>query len=193
VTPVATLAPVWVTARAAGTAALLSSSLALSAGLLMALKPKVLRRGRVELRAAHEAFALATMALIVVHGLAICFDPYLRPGVVQTVVPFAAHYKTLGTALGQVAAYGLLALGGTFYARRRLGGQRWRRAHRVIPVFWAVALGHALLTGTDAYTWWFAAAAALPVLSGVALLAARLAPAEEPASPASAAANASTS
>ena len=170
---VAALAPVWVTARAAGIAALLASSLALSAGLLMALKPAVLRRGRVELRAAHEALALATMGLIAVHGLAICLDPFLTAGIVETLVPFGSAYKPLGTALGQLAGYGFLGLGATFYVRRSIGSQRWRRAHRVIPVFWVLALGHALLTGTDTLTWWFLAAAATPVLAGLALLATR--------------------
>lgn len=193
----AALAPVWVTARAAGAAALLSSSLALSAGLLMALKPAMLRRGRVELRSAHEALALATLALIAVHGLAIAFDPYLKPGIVSALVPFANGYKTFGTALGQLAAYGFVALGGTFYLRRRLGSARWRRAHRAIPVFWVLALGHTLLTGTDTYAWWFMTAAAAPVLAAVALLASRWAPDAEagsaPASSPTATAKASTS
>ena len=65
-------------------------------------------------------------------------------------VPFAAPYRPVATALGQIAAYGMLALGATFYVRRRIGTQRWRSAHRWLPVFWLLAVGHGLLVGTDA-------------------------------------------
>jgi methionine sulfoxide reductase heme-binding subunit len=172
-TVVAEVAPLWVTARASGAAALVCASGSMAAGLLMALKPSVLRRHRVEVRAAHEALALATFALIVVHGLTLLLDPVLRPGLAGVLVPFASGFERVGTGLGQIAAYGMLALGLTFYARRRLGTQRWRRAHGAIPVFWALAVGHALLTGTDTGARWFLAAILLPALACGALLAQR--------------------
>jgi sulfoxide reductase heme-binding subunit YedZ len=172
-TVVADIAPLWVTARASGAAALLCASGSVAAGLLMALRLPALRRHRVEVRAAHEALALATFALIVVHGLTLLLDPVLRPGLAGVLVPFASSFERVGTALGQIAAYGMLALGATFYVRRRLGSHRWRRAHRAIPVFWALAVGHALLTGTDTGAWWFLAALLLPVLACGTLLAQR--------------------
>jgi hypothetical protein len=95
------------------------------------------------------------------------------PGLAGLLVPFASSFERLSTALGQIAAYGMLGLGLTFYVRRRLGSQRWRRAHRAIPVFWALAVGHALLTGTDRGAWWFLAAILLPALACGALLAQR--------------------
>lgn len=169
----ADLAPLWITSRASGIAALLCASLAIAAGLLMALKPAGLRMLRLELRAAHEAFALATFALIVVHGATLFLDPVLRPGLAGVLVPFASGYERVGTALGQLAAYGMLGLGLTFYGRRTIGAARWRRAHRLIPAFWALAVLHGLLTGTDAGSWWFLAAVLPPVAAGAALLAAR--------------------
>jgi sulfoxide reductase heme-binding subunit YedZ len=172
-TVLAAVAPAWTTARASGTAALLCSSLALAAGLLMALRPVSLRGQKLELRAAHEALALATFALIAVHGLSLFLDPVLRPGVAGVLVPFGSGFQRLGVAFGQIAAYGMVALGATFYIRRRLGSQRWRNAHRFIPIFWALAVGHAALTGTDVSSWWFLLAVAPPVLAGLALLASR--------------------
>ncbi len=147
----------------------------MAAGLLMALKPAFLRLHRVEVRAAHEALALSTFALIAMHGLTLLLDPVLRPGLAGVLVPFAAGYERVWTALGQLAAYGMLGLGLTFYVRRRLGSQRWRRVHRAIPVFWALAVSHALLTGTDTGAWWFLAAIGLPVLAAGALLVQRYA------------------
>jgi methionine sulfoxide reductase heme-binding subunit len=56
----------WITSRAAGTAALLLSSLAVSAGLLIGGK---LVKGRPGLRHLHEALSLASLAALVVHAV----------------------------------------------------------------------------------------------------------------------------
>ena len=156
------MTPVWTTSRAAGLAALMTSSLAISCGLLMALKIPALRRRAPELRAAHQALANATFALIGVHGVSLLLDPVLRPGLAGLLVPFAAPYRPLATALGQIAAYGMFALGATFYVRRRVGTQRWR-----------LAVGHGLLVGTDATTTWALVALAPPVAAAAALVSTR--------------------
>ena len=100
------MTPVWTTSRAAGLAALMTASLAISCGLLMALRIPALRRHAPELRAAHQALANATFALIGVHAVSLLLDPVLRPGLAGLLVPFAAPYRPVATALGQFAAYG---------------------------------------------------------------------------------------
>jgi methionine sulfoxide reductase heme-binding subunit len=167
--------PVWTTSRASGLAALMTASLAIACGLLMALRVPALRRRNAELRAAHQALANATFALIGVHALALLFDPVLKPGIAGVLVPFAGPYRPLATGLGQIAAYGILALGATFYVRRAIGTARWRSAHRWLPAFWLLALLHGLLAGTDTGTTWALAALAAPVAAATALLVTRLA------------------
>jgi sulfoxide reductase heme-binding subunit YedZ len=166
----AALAPLWVTARASGIAALLAASGSASLGLLSALRPSVTRGWRIELRAAHEALALATLALIALHAAALLADPVLKPGLAGVLVPFAASYRPLATALGQIAAIGMAALALTYYARRVLGAQRWRSAHRFIAGFWALGVAHALLDGSDAGRPWFVAAVLLPAATAGVLL-----------------------
>jgi sulfoxide reductase heme-binding subunit YedZ len=153
----------------------MTASLAISCGLLMALRVPALRRRAPELRAAHQALANATFALIGVHALAILLDPVLKPGLAGVLVPFAGPYRPLATGLGQIAAYGMLALGATFYVRRHIGTARWRSAHRWLPLFWLLALAHGLLVGTDATTGWALAALAAPVACAAALVVTRLA------------------
>jgi sulfoxide reductase heme-binding subunit YedZ len=169
------MTPVWTTSRAAGLAALMTASVAISCGLLMALRIPALRRRAPELRAAHEALANATFALIGVHALSLLFDPVLRPGLAGLLVPFAAPYRPVATALGQLAAYGMLGLGATFYVRRRIGALRWRSAHRWLPAFWLMAVAHGLLVGTDSGTVWALGALAAPVATAAALVITRLA------------------
>jgi sulfoxide reductase heme-binding subunit YedZ len=64
-------------------------------------------------------------------------------------------------------------LGLTFYVRRRLGAARWKRAHRFMPVFWALGVLHGILTGTDASRPWALALILPPVLAATAVLATR--------------------
>jgi sulfoxide reductase heme-binding subunit YedZ len=174
-TTAAAVAPIWVTARAAGIAALLAASCSACLGLVSALRPQSTRGKRIEIAAAHEAVALVTIALIVVHAIALLADPVLKPGLAGLLIPGAAPFKALATALGQIAAYGMLGLGLSYYARKRLGTQRWRSAHRFIPAFWLLAVIHGLTVGTDAGQWWFVAGLGLPVVTAAALLCGRYA------------------
>jgi methionine sulfoxide reductase heme-binding subunit len=68
----------------------------------------------------------------------------------------------------------MLALGATFYVRRRIGGARWRKAHRFLPAFWLLAVAHGVLVGTDATRPWALAALAPPIAVAAALLVTRL-------------------
>jgi methionine sulfoxide reductase heme-binding subunit len=175
------MTPVWTTSRAAGLAALMTASLAISCGLLMALRIPALRRRAPALRAIHQSLANATFALIGVHAVALLVDPVLAPGIAGLLVPFAAPYRPFATALGQIAAYGMLALGATFYVRRRIGAARWRSAHRLLPIFWLLAVVHGLLVGTDATKPWALAALALPVAAAALLVLTRVTAQQTPA------------
>jgi methionine sulfoxide reductase heme-binding subunit len=161
----------WLTSRAAGIAALLLSSVSVCFGLLMS--GRLLRRRRPDLRVAHEALSLATLAALAVHGLALLGDSYLHPSLAEIAVPFLSGYKTLWTTAGIVAFWALLALGLSYYARTRIGVQRWRRLHRFTAVAWLLGIVHSLGEGTDAGQLWFLAMTATVVVPALALLAAR--------------------
>jgi methionine sulfoxide reductase heme-binding subunit len=66
----------WITSRAAGTVALLLSSVAVCVGLLFGGK---LGKGRPDLRPLHEALSLATVVALVVHAVALLGDRFLSP------------------------------------------------------------------------------------------------------------------
>jgi methionine sulfoxide reductase heme-binding subunit len=163
----------WITSRAAGFAALVLASLAVSLGLLMSTK---LVKGRTsELRAAHDTLALATIVAIVVHGAALLGDQYMHPSIADISIPFASSYKQIWTTLGIVGGWGLILLGLSYYARRRIGAVRWRKLHRFTALAWLAGLAHALGEGTDAGQAWFLAMLALVAIPALALLATRLA------------------
>jgi sulfoxide reductase heme-binding subunit YedZ len=158
----------WITSRAAGTAALVLSSLSVCLGLLMG--GRLVKRRGVDLRVAHEALSLATLATLVVHGLSLLGDGFLHPGLGDVTVPFLSGYKTLWTAMGIIAFWVLLAVGLSFYARARIGQERWRSLHRFTALAWLLGVAHSLGEGSDAGQTWFLAMTAIVVVPAVVLL-----------------------
>ena len=65
-------------------------------------------------------------------------------------------------------------LGLSYYARARIGVQRWRRLHRFAALAWLLGLVHSLGEGTDAGQAWFLAMLAIVVVPAIGLLLARL-------------------
>ncbi|MCW3019171.1 MAG: hypothetical protein JWN10_1479 [Solirubrobacterales bacterium] len=162
----------WITSRAAGIAALLLSSVSVCVGLLMG--GRLLARRRPELRVTHEALSLATLVALVVHGLTLLGDSYMHPGLGDIAIPFLSGYKTFWTSLGIVAFWALLVLGLSYYARGRIGVQRWRKLHRFAALAWILGLAHSLGEGTDAGQTWFLASVAIVVVPALTLLLGRL-------------------
>src|SRR4051812_42018177 len=161
----------WITSRAAGTASLLLSSLAVCVGLLIGGK---LVKGRPDLRHLHEALSLASLAALVVHAVALLGDSYLSPSLADITIPFLSGYQRGWTTLGIVAGWAMLGLGLSYYARARIGQQRWKALHRFTALAWLAGVVHSLGEGTDAGQAWFIAATAIVVLPALGLLAIRM-------------------
>lgn len=162
----------WITSRAAGIAALVLASLAVSLGLLMSTK---LLRGRAaDLRVTHEILSLATIAAIVVHAVTLLGDKFLHPSVADIAIPFASSYKTAWMSLGIIGGWSLILLGVSYYARRTIGAKRWRKLHRFTALAWLAGLVHAIGMGTDAGQVWFLAMIAIVAIPALALLLLRL-------------------
>jgi sulfoxide reductase heme-binding subunit YedZ len=168
----------WITSRAAGTAALLFSSVAVGFGLSMALK---LFRGKgPDLRVAHEALSLATIVAIVIHAVSLLGDKFLHPSVADIAIPFASSYKEPWMSIGIVAGWTMIVLGLSYYFRRRIGSQRWRRLHRFTSVAWIAGIAHSLGEGTDAGLTWFVVCLGVTAIPAATLLAYRYLPRPRP-------------
>jgi sulfoxide reductase heme-binding subunit YedZ len=158
----------WIASRAAGSAALLLSSVSVCVGLLMG--GRLVKRRGIDLRVAHEALSLATIAALLVHGLTLLGDGFLNLSLGEVAVPFLGSYKTLWTTTGIVAFWVMLALGLSYYVRARIGVQRWRMLHRFTALAWILGIVHSLGEGTDAGQAWFLAMTAIVVIPALGLL-----------------------
>jgi sulfoxide reductase heme-binding subunit YedZ len=161
----------WITSRAAGIVALVLSSFSVCVGLLIG--GRLLRGRGPDLRVTHEALSLATLAALAVHGLSLLGDGYIKMGLDDVAVPFVASYKTFWTTTGIVAFWAMALLGLSYYARTRIGPQRWRMLHRFTALAWLLGVIHSLGEGTDAGQMWFLAMTAIVVVPAIVLLAGR--------------------
>jgi sulfoxide reductase heme-binding subunit YedZ len=162
----------WITSRAAGTLALLFSSVAVGVGLTMG--GKLLKGRGPDLRVTHEALSLATIVAIAVHAVALLGDSFLHPSVADITIPFVSSYMTAWTTVGIVGGWMMIILGLSYYARARIGQQRWRTLHRFTALAWILGVAHSLGEGTDAGEAWFLIATGIVVLPAAALLVARM-------------------
>jgi methionine sulfoxide reductase heme-binding subunit len=158
----------WITSRAAGSAALILSSLSVCIGLLMG--GRLLKGRGPDLRVSHEALSLATIAALLVHVLTLLGDSFFHPSLGDLAVPFLSGYKTFWTTTGIVGFWAMVVLGLSYYARARIGVERWRTLHRFTALAWILGIVHSLGEGTDAGQAWFLAMTALVVLPPLALL-----------------------
>ena len=128
----------WITSRAAGIASLVLASLAVSIGLTMSLR--FMRRRGPELTTLHEALSLATLVALAVHGLSLLGDHFLSASLADIALPFAWSYKTIWTSIGIIGGWGLVFLGLSYYARRTIGVNRWRKLHRLTALAWIAGI-----------------------------------------------------
>jgi methionine sulfoxide reductase heme-binding subunit len=161
----------WITSRAAGTTALVLSSVSVCVGL--SIGGRLLRGRGPDLRVTHEALSLATIAAIVVHALTLLGDGFLHPSVLDVSVPFVSGYKTAWMTIGIVAGWAMILLGLSYYFRARIGQERWRVLHRFTALAWVLGLAHSLGEGTDAGQVWFLTMTAIVVLPAIVLMAMR--------------------
>jgi methionine sulfoxide reductase heme-binding subunit len=158
----------WITSRAAGIAVLLLASATVGIGLALGGR---LTKGRAQdLRPLHEALSLAALAALGVHVVSLLGDGFLHPSLADVTIPLVSGYQRLWTTTGIVAGWLLVVLGLSFYARTRIGVQRWRALHRYTALAWILSIAHALGEGTDAGRVWFLAAVGMVVLPTLALL-----------------------
>ena len=112
-------ASVWITSRAAGTAALVLSSISVCVGLTMV--GRMLKGRGPDLRVTHEALSLATLAALAVHGLTLIGDGFLHLSLADVAVPFLGPVAPLPDVRA--------ALGAEIADRIGLG-LRWSTARR---------------------------------------------------------------
>ena len=168
----------WLLSRSAGIVALVLVAASTLMGLVLANGLVKAPQARKSIITFHEQTANAGLAAIGLHGVTLLGDAFLRPSITNLLIPFTIGYRPVYVGIGILGGYAAALLGLSFYARKRIGGKRWRKIHRATPVVYAMGLIHTLGAGTDAGSSWlraFMLATAIPaaILLGRRLIASR--------------------
>lgn len=144
----------WYLARTGGIVGFVLLTTSAVLGLTLAGKARLARWPRFAIEDVHRYAGMLAGVFIWLHVLVFLFDSYLNFGVLDLLVPGAAPYRPVWTALGVVAAELLLAVAITNRYRKRLPYAYWRRAHMVNFLVWSLALAHGVTAGSDTDTSW---------------------------------------
>jgi DMSO/TMAO reductase YedYZ heme-binding membrane subunit len=143
----------WLLARSAGLAAYLLLTLSVLAGLTLKSRPSNRLRPPV-IAELHKSLAVAGMAALALHGVALVLDSTVRVTPAALVVPGLVGYRPAAVAGGVISAWLFTAVVGSFWLRRRIGVKAWRRLHWLTYALFVAATYHGLASGTDARRTW---------------------------------------
>lgn len=143
----------WLLARASGFTAYILLTLSVLAGLAVKSRPfrNIAAAAQTD---THRAFALAGLAMLALHGLALVLDQTVRMPLYALVVPFASAYRPAAVAFGVLAAELMTLVYWSFSVRRRIGARAWRRLHWLTYAVFLGATVHGLTAGTDTGRGW---------------------------------------
>jgi len=122
----------------------------------------------------HRNLALLTVMFLALHVGTTVVDQFVSIPLTAAFVPFTTSYKGAWVGLGAVALDLLIAVTITSLLRARIGLRTWRGLHWVAYAMWPIALGHALLTGTDRGATWMIGIAVAGAIAVAAASSARL-------------------
>jgi sulfoxide reductase heme-binding subunit YedZ len=168
----------WISSRAFGIVALVL--IALSVGFGIAISARASNEPAY-MRQVHEATALAGLIAIAIHAALLLGDTYLKPGVAGITIPFVLSTARIWTAVGVISAWLAAILGLSFYARKWIGTQRWRRMHRWSLAVYVLGIAHGVGSGTDGLSLWLIAIIVATGIPVVLMAFYRYMPSQEPA------------
>jgi methionine sulfoxide reductase heme-binding subunit len=144
----------WYTARASGYTAFVLLTLSIAIGLVLSLKVHSPRWPRFVTEELHRFATVTALVLVVIHLTALLLDPFMQFSAMDLIVPFTGSYRPAGVALGITALYLLLAIWLSSKLRKRIGWRTWRLLHYASFAVYLAVVGHTILAGEDARTWW---------------------------------------
>lgn len=145
---------VWEFIRASGLVAfvLLTISTAMGVAVNVRALDRLMKRALVY--EAHQTLALLALAMTGLHVALLLTHTYMPFSLVEVLVPFAARWRPVPSALGTFSLYLSALLIATSYIRQSIGQKAWRLIHYGGFAGWASALLHGIASGSDSGLPW---------------------------------------
>jgi len=158
----------WILGRGLGVAAYIALTAMVVLGLWLRhpWRARFTRPSPAGILWAHVALAACTMTLVAGHLCALALDKYAGVGWTGAFVPWGAHFKSTGVALGTIALYGLVLVMTTAALAGSIGRAAWFPIHTASVLVFCTTLAHGVMAGSDGSTLrWFYAASGLVVVT----------------------------
>ena len=97
----------------------------------------------------HEYLSWLGLAFIGIHVIVLMADKYLPYTIWQILIPFLSPYRPFWVGLGVIAFYLSLLVTITFYLKKKIGIELFRKIHYLSLVGYFGATLHGLYAGTD--------------------------------------------
>ncbi|MET4053079.1 sulfoxide reductase heme-binding subunit YedZ [Frigoribacterium sp. PvP054] len=164
----------WALGRGTGVAALVLFTAAVVLGVVTRSGRPLAGLPRFSVTLVHRNVSLFATAFLLVHVVALLFDPFAQLTLLDIVVPFFGDFRPFWQGLGTLALDLTIAIALTGMLRRHVGRRVFRAVHWGTYLLWPVALAHAIGNGTNGTDAWFLALAGLCTVAVVASVAWRL-------------------
>lgn len=97
----------------------------------------------------HEYLSLLAIGFIALHVIVLMMDQYLPFSIWQILIPFTSSYRPVWVGAGIVSMYLTLLVTITFYLRRYISRQTFRKIHTLSLLAYISTMLHGLFAGTD--------------------------------------------
>ncbi len=140
----------WYLARASGFIAFVVMWLSVALGLSITNKMARLWNGAPTANDLHQFTTWLAVALTIFHALILIGDRYIQSTPAQVVLPFGyVNYRPQWVGVGQIAFYLTVIVAASFYFRKRIGYQTWRKLHYTSFLIYVLITVHGIFSGTD--------------------------------------------
>ena len=137
----------WYLSRASGLVAWALLTLAVAFGSLFSAKTKYPTPAWA--LAVHRHVSMLAVMSTIAHVAVLLYDSWLKPSVVQLLIPGQMVWKTFPVTLGQLALYMMLIAQLSGLLKAQLPKRWFRRLHVLSIPAWLAATCHYLSAGTD--------------------------------------------
>jgi predicted ferric reductase len=144
----------WILGRSMGVAAYLALTAMVATGLWLRhpWRTRIWSPAPESLLRAHVTLAAGTLVLLLAHLISLALDHYAGVGWLGALVPWQSSYRPAAVAIGTLAFYGILLVGGTASLAASFAGKVWYPVHTLAALTFSAALAHGILAGSDGWT-----------------------------------------
>lgn len=98
----------------------------------------------------HIGLSVFAILITIVHLISLALDQFVDVGWVGALIPMASNWERIPVTLGVIAFYGMLLVAVTAsLANSAIFRKSWLWLHRISLLFFVMAFGHGILTGSD--------------------------------------------